>query len=475
VDWIKCITNRLLRAARRETGVTLIETVLAIAIFGVVSTALIGVLTSATAADGRSRQKSIALELAQQQVEYIRQVGYDNVCIAAGNPTCKAGVDGIPSTQEKRVAGLWYKLSTRIKFVDDPVPGLSSTLTNYKQVRIIVTQASDDNELTRVTTYVSSPTALPYGGANYAIANVVTIDMGTNEPLEGVQIDLWRGSWHAEDTTALASSGAAVASFAGLDPNPTSGAESYYDVLASLDNYVTLPTDLPPGTVPPGTATGPETTSHFILAASQTKEIDLNLYKPSTVTVQVMDGGSLYTAHSTTVTISAPSADGFVDSVTTTTGQASFYNVPPAGDFTVKAQTTDYRSDQLISQTVPEDYSLPSPTKNFVLTLGAAAPPAPVTVTVWVRHVALLTDSCEGSSDRLSSASVSLDDPDIPYTNSATTNSSGTAVFNGVPQGIYDFTASKLVYVSRRWQTKTGNVLDKTVDRNITVCVPIQY
>ena len=51
MDQIKCITSRLLRAARHEAGVTLIETLFAIVIFGIVSTALIGVLTSATAAD----------------------------------------------------------------------------------------------------------------------------------------------------------------------------------------------------------------------------------------------------------------------------------------------------------------------------------------------------------------------------------------------------------------------------------------
>ncbi|HEY4976283.1 MAG TPA: type II secretion system protein, partial [Gaiellaceae bacterium] len=66
MDWIKCITSRLLRVARREAGITLIETIFAIAIFGIVSTALIGVITSAAAADRNARQRSIALELAQQ-------------------------------------------------------------------------------------------------------------------------------------------------------------------------------------------------------------------------------------------------------------------------------------------------------------------------------------------------------------------------------------------------------------------------
>jgi hypothetical protein len=161
------------------------------------------------------------------------------------------------------------------------------------------------------------------------------------------------------------------------------------------------------------------------------------------------------------------------ESVTTSNGQASFDNVPPATDYIINAQTNDYRSAQLISQTVPEDYSIAAPSKNFELPLGAAVPP--VTVTVSVRHVTQSSTPCLSSTDYLSSASVKLEDPDIPYVATSTTNSSGTSVFNGVPQGIYDFTASKSVRIGYKYYTKTGNVLDKTINGNITVCVPIVY
>ena len=150
MDWIKCIRNRLLRAARREAGITLIETVFAIAIFGVVSTSVIGVLTSATAADGNARQKTIALELAQQQIEFVRQLTYADVCVTAGNPTCPSGVTGIPSSQTKWVMGLAYKLATSVRWVNDAVPTAVATAANYKRVRVTVTRSSDNKQLARV-------------------------------------------------------------------------------------------------------------------------------------------------------------------------------------------------------------------------------------------------------------------------------------------------------------------------------------
>lgn len=312
MDSIKCISSRLLHAARRQAGVTLIETVVAIAMFAIVSTAMITVLTSATYADGLSRERSIALELGQQQIEYVRQLSYADVCIVGGNPSCPAGVTGVTSTLQKRVMGLWYQLKTSIRWVNDTVSTGVATAANYKRVRVTVSRLTDNKQLALVYTFVANPSQTNVGGINNAIINVYALDYGctigdgctTNSNpvyVQGAQIDLWDGpSSHASDVTDQTGS----VTFAGLLPNPadsngnllTSGATAYYDILASLSGYQTLREDLPPGTVPVGTGTGPVKTAHIQINPSQTQTANIRMYQPATITVQLQNvGGTPYT------------------------------------------------------------------------------------------------------------------------------------------------------------------------------------
>ncbi len=284
MDWIKCITRRLLRAVRREVGVTLIETVVAISIFGIASTALIGVLTSATAADGLSRQRSVALELAQQEVEYVRQLAYSNVGIVGGNPP---GV--IVATQQKAVTGLWYTLVTRIRWVNDPIASSFVTYANYKQIRVTVTRNTDNKQLARVYTYLSSSTRAPYGGVNNAIINVNTQDYALKTALQNVAVSLLDGPENTSDVTDETG----LVTFPALTPNPTSGNTSYYDIAAGLSNYQTLREDLPPSAPSPTLAA---TAAHVQVAPSQTVTTTIYLYQPVTFCIQILNAdGSQYT------------------------------------------------------------------------------------------------------------------------------------------------------------------------------------
>ena len=283
VDWVKCITSRLLRAVRREAGITLIETIMAIFIFGIVSTALITVLTSASAADAMSRQRTIALELAQQQVEYLRQLSYANVGIQNGNPP---GV--VVATQTKLVAGLWYTLKTRIRWVNDPIPSSFASSANYKQVRVTVTRNSDNMQLARVYTYISSSTRTPFGGVNNAIINVTAQDYALKTALQNVAVSLNNGPEATSDVTDETG----LVTFPALTPNPTSGNTSYYDIGTSLTNYQTLREDIGPLVPSPSLAA---TAAHVQVAPSQTVSTTIYLYQPVTFCVQILNAdGSAY-------------------------------------------------------------------------------------------------------------------------------------------------------------------------------------
>ncbi len=60
---------------------------MAMVVFAIIAVALMGLLESAIAANGLGRQKTVAHQLAQDQVEWIRQLDYTTeVGIPGGNP-----------------------------------------------------------------------------------------------------------------------------------------------------------------------------------------------------------------------------------------------------------------------------------------------------------------------------------------------------------------------------------------------------
>jgi type II secretory pathway pseudopilin PulG len=462
VDWIKCIVSRLRRAAwRREAGVTLIETVMAISLFGIVSVALIGVLTSATAADGLARQRSIALELAQQQVEYVRQLNYANAGVQTGNPN---GV--VAGSQVKSVMGLWYRLSTSIRWVNDPVQGIPSTAANYKRVRVVVYRNSDSKELARAYTYLSSSRRAQYGGINNAIINAKVLDNVTNTPVPGATVAISNGpspTSNASDTT----DDMGLVTFSALTPNP---ANSYYDVMVSLQNYYTLRENLPPGcnglqtcTSPAPAPTTPEVTpAHIQLAASEatnTTNETFMIYKPSTITINIFnsDGVTPYSGAATVIVGSQKSAasgqlfprgvqEYTVNGGSATIGpsQASPFNMvggeyPVSGvKYMVGARTSGNLFAPLQNMYVPcLDSSCPgstypaNPFRVFNLTLGSSAlTTKSCTITVKNSSGQVVSgarvDAVDGANDPL----------DSYFT--GTTNGSGQVVFN-LPAGGIDW------------------------------------
>jgi type II secretory pathway pseudopilin PulG len=480
VDQIKCITSRLLRAARHEAGVTLIETLFAIVIFGIVSTALIGVLTSATAADSRSRQKTIALELAQQQIEYIRQLNYGNVGLVDGNP---GGV--VQAVQSKEVTGLWYTLTTSITYVDDPTPGSYVTAANFKRIQVVITRASDGAEVARARTYVSSATPLETGGLNNGLINVTVQDFQTKALLGSVRVHLaktWDAGFSASDYTGIDSGlpSFGVATFKGLEPTPTDPDPlGYYDITATLVGYTTLAADLPPSD-----SSATQSAGHIALEKSGTSNTTIYLYKPSGIIVHVIDGSnapSLYTG-STTVTISSVKL-GVSQQFTTTDGTVTLNPgdtldgdpIAPGSDYQVDvATTTPYeRHGLLTGLTVPSNYPT-NLSSTFDVPLPDYVPPVTTPVTVTVRNGSWSSNGCTSSpkGSLQSGATVKLIVSDTPSTTySPSSFGGGTYSFTGIPVDTYDISAK---YSPDRWHTYQGTLAGQVISTTSnSFCVSI--
>jgi type II secretory pathway pseudopilin PulG len=475
VDWIKCIRNRLLRAARHEDGVTLIETVLAITIFAIVSASIIGVVTSATAADGLARRKTIALELAQQQVEYIRQLDYADAATIGGNPAPPTG-KGVQPTSSKRVMGLWYELTTSIKYVNDPVPGsgVIATFANYKQVTVTVSRASDSAQLAQVATYLTNPSRQNLGGINNAIINVTTKDYGLpGQPnLGGVAINLSNADigYNANDTTsdAVGSPSFGQVTFPALTAGTGSGT---YHVSATLPPYVTLKEDLP-------TTTGSPAIVQVV--ASDTKSVPLRLYKPCSIYVHIKDEltGSLYIGQAT-VTISSSRGseqfttyDGIVqlDAPTTLAGEP----IVPGSGYSIAVDTPTSRHGELTGLTVPDDYANSILSSTFEVTLLTAPVVHDADLTVTVKHSPWLTTETCSTGTPVNTAAVTISQVGAtpPFSQPITTDSNGLAVFSSIPLGTYNVSVSKKV----DWRhTYTGGPSGLPVTTDTSICVPLRY
>jgi hypothetical protein len=122
----------------------------------VVAGALGGVLTSAIAAQRLARERTLAQQAAQEEIESIRRLPYESVGTVSGNPP-----GSVEPSRSIAVPGLQATVRTRIQYVSDPTPTSYATQANYKRVTVTVTRDRDSHELTREVTYVAPPPPRP--------------------------------------------------------------------------------------------------------------------------------------------------------------------------------------------------------------------------------------------------------------------------------------------------------------------------
>lgn len=125
---------------QRKRGVTLIEALVGIAILSLVFTFVIGVFVVSTDGLTRSKMRILGTALANEQMETIRNVPYDQVGTTTGVPN-----GNIPGTQTIVRSNVSFTVATRIDWVDDPFDGLvtgttpiDTIPTDYKKVQVTI-------------------------------------------------------------------------------------------------------------------------------------------------------------------------------------------------------------------------------------------------------------------------------------------------------------------------------------------------
>ncbi|MCH7640648.1 prepilin-type N-terminal cleavage/methylation domain-containing protein [Patescibacteria group bacterium] len=117
-------------------GQTLISLLIALVIFGILASAIFSLTASSFQFVSFSRARIAARHLAQEKIELIRNLPYDDVGTIAGVPG-----GNLAQTENIVRNGLNYEIKTSIVYVDDPFDGIAPTdllPTDYKRVRIDV-------------------------------------------------------------------------------------------------------------------------------------------------------------------------------------------------------------------------------------------------------------------------------------------------------------------------------------------------
>lgn len=438
--------------ARGQSGFSLIEAIMAMAIFVIAAAALGGLLTSAIASSKVARERTIAEQRAMEQIEYVRRLKYDTeVGTTSGNPP---GV--VNPSIPVAVRGLQATMTTQIAFVNDPTPTSYATSANYKRVTVTITRNDTGKELARQVTYVAPPARAPFGGLNQGVIEPTVTDYALNLPVAGVTVSLATGpSAPRSDVTDAAGQ----VTFAALTPTTAGPPTDYYDLSATKAGYLML--------ADPGT--------HLQLAPGQNPQPILQIYRPSTIRVELRNPDGTPFTGSATATVTKDST-GVTETFTFTGGvltRTSFGGAPivPNFQYTVDALSPNpYCAPSQTSYVpAPGDYAAGNDTKTFVLTFGAC-PSGGVDATV-----RQLGNPVPGATVSLSGG------PNGMAAVTATTDSNGFVSFTNVPAGdgyVLDATngsESESQVVSVAVNTVTTTIIDLPAPPGGTVAVDVDW
>lgn len=177
-----------MRFHTRQSGFSLVEAVIVAGLSALVFGALFASFQYSLKLINESRARLSAMSVANDRLEYIRSLPYDDVGVIAGFP---AG--NIPQTGTSTLNGIEFQERVRIDYVDDPADATSTADTNgittdYKQVRVEYTWwIGNATSSLAMTSYITPRSIETNVGGGTARINVLDAD---STPLTGAEVRL---------------------------------------------------------------------------------------------------------------------------------------------------------------------------------------------------------------------------------------------------------------------------------------------
>ncbi len=137
---------------RSDEGFTLIEMVVALAVFAVLATAFAAVLSASMRSFSSSKVRTLAEQAASSQLEDTRRLAYEDIGTVGGNPP-----GTIAATRSVTSSGVTLAVKTRVTYVDDAAPNSTATGADYKSVTVTVTSPSVPTLNVKMQTLVAPP------------------------------------------------------------------------------------------------------------------------------------------------------------------------------------------------------------------------------------------------------------------------------------------------------------------------------
>jgi prepilin-type N-terminal cleavage/methylation domain-containing protein len=251
--------------ALNNVGYTLVELMVAIAVVSILSLSALVLMTTLLHSAITAQRQSVSLTLANNQMEYLKSLPYDNLAVAGG-PIISTNT--IPGVTTKTVEGYKYTITTSINYVDDAYDGCGNypNLTlekiychnypppsgapspgdtnDYKDAHVVVTD-EQGNTLATLDTQIAALVAETASNTGALFINVVD-DSGN--PVEGANVNVVNNNVSPAVNANTTTDVNGIAIFYNFPPS-TSGYN--YQVTASKTGYSSLTTIQPSGSLQP--------------------------------------------------------------------------------------------------------------------------------------------------------------------------------------------------------------------------------
>jgi competence protein ComGC len=130
----------------KSSGFTLVEALVVLFIFSLITITFYSVMTLGGRYIIESKNHLGAVALANEKMEIIRNLKYDDIGIVAGIPSGNiVAEEDVTESQHK------YHVKTFIKYVDDPFDGTSPTDLDYKAVKVTISWQGAQNATSSVS------------------------------------------------------------------------------------------------------------------------------------------------------------------------------------------------------------------------------------------------------------------------------------------------------------------------------------
>lgn len=341
---------------KNEVGYTLVELMAVIVVVSIISLSALGLMATLLSSAILTQHDAVAQTLANDQMEYLKSLPYDNLAIAGG-PIISNST--IPASFTKKVEGVTYTVTTNINYIDDAYNGCgpypNQTLKaqycrnypppsgapdpgntdDYKDINVKVTDKTGKS-LTILDSQVASLVAETASNTGAFFIRIVD-DSGN--PISGAAVGVINNSVSPNVNASDISDQNGVVIFYNL---PISSSGYKYVISASKSNYSSLTTISPNGSLQPTYSSQnliaqtssyvtltlkPMGTYSLVIAATDTSGNPLTNAK-----IYVKGGYKKYTINSDTSYYYDTLSPSDIRPITDTNGLASLSNLVP-GDY----------------------------------------------------------------------------------------------------------------------------------------------